>query len=162
MDYILNDGELPPLPEKKVVGRPKGSFRKKFNVAEQRAFINESIQEVFNNHLSHREYVTWCSKTAQVSHSQCNQYWHQLWVGVQRKFEQSKDKLILKHIASYWNIHSLAIQNGDLSNARQTLNDLAKLLGLNEAEKVQVEHQVIKLNFGTPENNETKLIEDED
>lgn len=148
MDYIPNEDELPEIPKPKPLGRPKGSFRKKFTKAEQKQFMNESIKVVFNEHLSHREYVDWCKKNYDISHTQAGNYWTAIWATVSRKFEHDKDKLILKHIASYWDIHGKAINNGDLTNARQTLNDLAKLLGLNEAEKVKVEHQVIKLNFG--------------
>jgi hypothetical protein len=40
--------------------------------------------------------------------------------------------------------------SNDYTNARQALNDLAKLQGLNEPEKVHITGTSIKLNFGEP------------
>ncbi len=40
---------------------------------------------------------------------------------------------------------------GDLTNGRQALNDLAKLQGLNEPDKVHITGTSIKLNFGEPQ-----------
>jgi hypothetical protein len=70
---------------------------------------------------------------------------------VKKKFDLERDKLISKHIQKYWEIHDNAMESGDLSNARQVLNDIAKLLGMNEPDKVSVSGQSIKLNFGIDE-----------
>jgi hypothetical protein len=59
-----------------------------------------------------------------------------------------KDKLILKHLQKYWDVYEQAKSNGDMGNARQTLNDIAKMQGLNEPDKVHVTGTSIKLNFG--------------
>ena len=38
-----------------------------------------------------------------------------------------------------------------MGNARQTLNDIAKMQGLNEPQKIEIKGTVIKLNFGDEE-----------
>jgi hypothetical protein len=44
---------------------------------------------------------------------------------------------------------------GDLSNARQVLNDISKLMGMNEPDKVDVKTELkIKFNFGGTEEEE--------
>ena len=60
-----------------------------------------------------------------------------------------KDKLILKHTQKYWDIYEHALMSNDFTNARQSLNDLAKLQGLNEPDKVHITGTSIKLNIGT-------------
>jgi nitric oxide reductase activation protein len=153
MNYTIDDNDLPELSPQKPLGRPKGSFRVVKNKAEQKMFIQESVRKILVEHFSHRDYVNWC-KSQNISVSQANQYWKSSWISLRKKFELEKDKLVLKHLAHYWDIHSRAIDEKDFTNARQSLNDIAKLIGLNEPEKVKVEHQVIKLNFGEPETNE--------
>lgn len=150
MNFTIDDNDLPELPPQKPLGRPKGSFRVVKNKAEQKLFINESVRKILNEHLSHKDYVAWCQEK-KISVGQANNYWKASWETLRKKFEHDKDKLVLKHIAHYWEIHSRAINEKDFTNARQSLNDIAKLIGLNEPEKVKIEHQVIKLNFGEPE-----------
>jgi hypothetical protein len=58
-----------------------------------------------------------------------------------------------------WNIHDLAIENNDFTNARNALNDISKLIGLNSPDKLDITHHAIKLNFG--QINNTAPIEGE-
>jgi hypothetical protein len=85
-----------------------------------------------------------------LSAPQANEYWLKVWALIKKKFEMEKDKLILKHLQKYWDIYDQARSTGDLGNARQALNDIVKLQGLAEPEKVHVTGTSIKLNFGEP------------
>jgi hypothetical protein len=144
MDYQIDDTDLPP---KKPLGRPKGSHKKKMTQAEQKSFISEAIRVILDQHLSYLEFVSYCADK-DISRSQANEYWLRCWGIMKKKFELEKDKLVLKHITKYWDIYQEALQNSDLTNTRQALNDLAKLQGLNEPDKVEVRGTTIKLNFG--------------
>lgn len=150
-DIIIPDDELPihPLPPKKA-GRPKGSYAKKMTDVEKRTFINNSAKEILENHLSYNEFVKYCKDTCGMSKSQANEYWTKVWVLLKKKFELEKDKLILKHTQKYWDVYEQALIQSDLTNARNALNDLAKLQGLNEPDKVHITGTSIKLNFGEP------------
>ena len=99
---------------------------------------------------SYSEFVKYCKDTAGMSKSQANEYWGKVWVLLKKKFELEKDKLILKHTQKYWDIYEQALISSDLTNARNALNDLAKLQGLNEPDKVHITGTSIKLNFGEP------------
>lgn len=137
--------------DKKGRGRPAGSFKPKMNEAEHRRFINDSMSRIFDNHMSWKEYVEFCYGHG-LSRSQANEYWIKVWGSVKEKFELEKDKLITKHLQKYWHIYDTAVKNGDMNTARQTLNDIAKMMGLNEPERVEVSNnQVIEFKFGNPE-----------
>ena len=152
MEYIFEEGDIPKDPEKNPIGRPKGSFKPKMTNIEREYFIKESIEKILTEHLSHAEYCSWVKQYKDIGKNQANDYWNSAWTSIRRKFDLQKDKLIMKHIYKYWEIHSQALEQRDLTNARQALNDLAKLLGLNEPDKVEVRGTTIKLNFG--DNNE--------
>jgi hypothetical protein len=147
MEHFIEDADIPQDQPKRPIGRPKGSHKHKMNNMERRTFINESIREIIDNHLSYAEYVEYC-KGKDLSRTQANEYWMSCWAVIKKKFELEKDKLILKHTQKYWDIYQQALDNRDFTNARQSLNDLAKLQGLNEPDKIEVRGTSIKLNFG--------------
>lgn len=150
-EIIIPDNELPLEPlAPRPAGRPKGSYAKKMTDIEKRTFINNAAKEILENHLSYSEFVKWSRDTANMSKSQANEYWGKVWVLLKKKFELEKDKLVLKHTQKYWDIYEHALIQGDLTNARNSLNDLAKLQGLNEPDKVHITGTSIKLNFGEP------------
>ena len=151
MEHFIEDGDIPQDPYKRPPGRPKGSHKHKMNNMERRTFINQSIKEIIDNHLSYAEYVEFC-RGKELSRAQANEYWLACWNVIKKKFELEKDKLILKHTQKYWDIYQQALDNRDFTNARQSLNDLAKLQGLNEPDKVHITGTSIKLNFGTPDD----------
>lgn len=150
MENYIDDTDVPQDPYKRPPGRPKGSHRPRMNNAERKKFIKDSIKVILDEHLSYTEYVEYC-KEKELSKPQANEYWLSCWNVIKKKFELEKDKLILKHTQKYWDIYAEALNTRDLTNARQALNDLAKLQGLNEPDKVEVRGTSIKLNFGTPD-----------
>jgi len=154
MEYNIEDDDLPIEPPRKPLGRPKGSTSKRMTKAERKSFINESARRILDTHMSYKEYVSLCVYDKKMSRSQANEYWLAAWNVVRQKFELEKDKLILKHTQRYWEIYAQAIELRDLTNARQALNDLAKLQGLNEPDKVEVRGTSIKLNFGAPDDSQ--------
>jgi hypothetical protein len=144
-------------------GRPKlstkesGYLMKKMNKAETEAFISESMSVVFYQHFSWNDYIEWARQKG-LSREQANVYWKRVWNNVKEKFRMDKDNLIDKHLTHYWNIHRRALENGDLSNARGVLNDIAKLMGLNEPDKVETKGEVkIKFKFNNDDESESTI-----
>lgn len=123
--------------KKRGRGRPKGSKNKKMSAAEVESFIVMSINKIMKDHLSWREYVKWCYRNG-VREGMANTYWKRAWDTVKEKYDIDKQKQIHKHLLQYWKIHDEAIQKGDLANARQTLDAIAKLMGLNEPDKLDM------------------------
>ena len=148
-EIIIPDEDLPIQPlAPRPAGRPKGTYAKRMTDVEKRTFINNAAKEILENHLSYSEFVKWCKDTVNMSKSQANEYWGKVWVLLKKKFELEKDKLILKHTQKYWDIYEQALIQGDLTNGRQALNDLAKLQGLAQPDKIEITGKTIKLNFG--------------
>ena len=135
-------------------GRPVGSTRVKLNRVETEDFLNTSLQEILDNHLSYTEYVEWCKKTNGLSQKQSNEYWLRVWTLLTDKYQLERDQLINKHLQKYWSLYDLALDNGDITNARQVLNDISKLLGMNEPEKVDVKQELkIRFKFGNDDES---------
>lgn len=129
------------------VGRPAGSFKKKMNQVELEQFMLDSINIILDNHMSYTDYIEYCRGLG-MSKNQGNKYWMDSWKHVRSRFQIDKDMMITKHLKKYWDIHDNSIKNKDYNTARQSLNDIGKMLGLNEAERVQVEGTSIKFKFG--------------
>lgn len=143
------------IDETKGPGRPKDTPKVKLNMVQVEELITESMKVIIGHHYSYSEYVKWCRKKYGVSFQQANEYWLRVWTHLKEKYELDRDKLITKHLSKYWGIYDLAITNNDLSNARQTLDAITKLLGLSEPEKLDVKQELkIKFNFGTNEESD--------
>jgi leucyl aminopeptidase (aminopeptidase T) len=135
-------------------GRPSGSGRDrghklhKMNKAEVESFHKESTKMVFKNHFSYNQYIEYCRRQ-QISKEQANVYWNRVWNEVKERFRHDRDKLVDKHLISYWDIYNNAVREGDWSNARQTLDAIAKLQGLNEPDKLDLNSSTtIEFKFG--------------
>ncbi|NDV83954.1 hypothetical protein [Bacteroides sp. 51] len=60
----------------------------------------------------------------------------------------------------YLSIYEDAVNNADRTNARQTLDSLTKLMGLNEPEKLMINSDVIvQIDFNANTNNDEDVIE---
>ena len=130
-------------------GRPVGSTRVKLNKVQVEDLLSLSLQEILNNHLSYTEYIKWLKTQHKVSDKQANEYWLKTWTLLQEKYQLDRDQLITKHLKKYWEIYDYAMEDGDWSNARQTLNDISKLLGMNEPERINTETELkIRFKFG--------------
>lgn len=136
-------------------GRPKGSGKQngfklsKMTYVEVQEFIKLSTKKIMTEHLSYTQYINWCRDEHNISASQANEYWNRVWKEVKEKFQLERDKLIDKHLKSYWDIHQKALNTGDLSNARQVLDAIGKLQGLNEPEKIDLKGTTtIEFKFG--------------
>jgi len=140
------------LNNRKGRGRPVGSTRVKLNRVQVEDLLSASLEEILNNHLSYTEYIKWVKKQHNVSDQQANAYWLKTWTLLQEKYQLERDQLISKHLKKYWEIYDYAMEDGDWSNARQTLNDISKLLGMAEPEKVDVKQELkIRFKFGNDE-----------
>jgi hypothetical protein len=133
-------------------GRPVGSTRVKLNKVEVEDFLTQSLHEILDNHLSYTQYVEWCKKVNNLSQVQANEYWLRVWTMLNEKYQLERDQLINKHLQKYWSLYDLALANDDISNARQVLNDISKLLGMNEPERINTETELkIRFRFGGDE-----------
>ena len=139
----------------KKPGRPVGSVKKKMTKGMVIDLINKSLERVLSEHLSYTEYINWIVVDYKVSKNQANEYWLRTWSVLKEKYSLEREQLITKHLRKYWEIYDYSLQKDDLSNARQVLNDISKLLGMNEAEKLDIKQELkIRFKFGTDGEDE--------
>lgn len=133
-------------------GRPVGSTRVKLNKVEVEDFLTQSLHEILDNHLSYTQYVEWCKNTKNLSQQMSNEYWLRVWTMLNEKYQLERDMLINKHLQKYWSLYDMALEKEDISNARQILESISKLLGMAEPEKLNVEQELkIRFKFGGDE-----------
>ena len=138
---------------KRRPGRPRGStgINKKLTKAETESWIKNSIKKIMSEHMSWKQYQDYCYKNG-LSPSRANEYWKRCWETIREKYELDKSKQISKHLLKYWELYDEAVNKGDLSNARQTLDAIAKLMGLNEPDKIDMNTKgEITFKFGDEE-----------
>ena len=136
-------------------GRPKGSRKKKMTKGEVEDLISKSLDRILTEHLSYTEYIQWIVAEYKVSKNQANEYWLRSWSVLKEKYSLEREKLITKHLRKYWEIYDLSLQKDDLSNARQVLGDISKLLGMNEPEALDIQQELkIRFKFGIDDKDE--------
>lgn len=136
-------------------GRPKGSRKKKMTKGEVEDLINKSLDRILTEHLSYTEYIQWIVTEYKLSKNQSNEYWLRSWSVLKEKYSLEREKLITKHLRKYWEIYDLSLQKDDLSNARQVLGDISKLLGMNEPEALDIQQELkIRFKFGIDDKDE--------
>ena len=140
--------------EQNKAGRPKGSTKKKMSKGEVEDLIDKSLDRVLSEHLSYTEYIQWIVTEYRVSKNQANVYWLRTWSVLKEKYSLEREQLVTKHLRKYWQIYDLSLQKDDLSNARQVLGDISKLLGMAEPERLDIQQELkIRFKFNTSEND---------
>ena len=141
--------------EQNKAGRPKGSRKKKMTKGEVEDLIDKSLDRILTEHLSYTEYIQWIVTEYKLSKNQSNEYWLRSWSVLKEKYSLEREKLITKHLRKYWEIYDLSLQKDDLSNARQVLGDISKLLGMNEPEALDIQQELkIRFKFGIDDKDE--------
>lgn len=130
-------------------GRPKGSTKSKMSKSEQIKFLKDSQKLIINKHYSHKQYVEYVQEEYKLSRQMANTYWKQVWEDIRDKYTQETDKLVSKHIHKLWELYDLSIDNSDYNVARQVINDIGKLMGIDTPDKLQIEQDLnIRFKFG--------------
>jgi hypothetical protein len=132
-------------------GRPKlpeGTKAERKPLVLQTEILKETIRLSLDLHYSQNEVFNYLVKKYDIKRVDASRYWRKSWDLIKAKFTHSKDEMIKKHLIKLWNIHDDALASKDYTNARNALNDIAKLVGLNSPDKLDVTHHAIKLNFG--------------
>ena len=141
--------------ENNKAGRPRGSVKKKMTKGMVQELISKSLERILSEHLSYTEYIQWIVVDYKVSKNQANEYWLRTWSVLKEKYQLEREQLITKHLRKYWEIYDYSLQKDDLSNARQVLNDISKLLGMSEPDKLDIKQELkIRFKFGTDDKNE--------
>lgn len=138
--------------EAKKRGRPRGSYKKQLTLIEIDQFIQDSIDMLIRKHMSHKQYIRFC-RTKDLSYNQCNKYYVRTWDFIKERFNLERNKLVDKHLITLWELYDKSIENNEFNTSRQILSDIAKLQGLNEPDKIQVDNHIIELKFNGPDTS---------
>jgi hypothetical protein len=152
INFEIAQSDVPEdITEKRPQGRPKlpeGAKGKRKTISLQTDILRTAISLILDQHYSQTEVFNYMVKTYDISRQDASRYWKKAWGLIRDKFNHSKDEMIKKHLIKLWTIHDNALNSKDFTNARQALNDISKLVGLNSPDKIEHTHQTIKLNFG--------------
>lgn len=155
MIFIVDREDLKPeIISDKAPGRPLGKKQMRFKPE----LVREGIDLLLGKHYSQQELIRHFYMNHDMTKVEAKKYWNKSWQIINEKFNIEKESMVSKHLVKYWEIHDAAIEKGDMNTARQALNDIAKLSGLNAPEIHKLEHSVIKLNFGEPPKKEEKQL----
>jgi len=114
----------------------------------------DDIRLILDGHWNWKMYAEYCRKTHKMSTNQCSQYYQSIWEDIKERFKLEKDKLVTKHLDRYWGLYNAAIGKEDYNTARLILQDISKLQGLNEPDKVELNaNTIIEFKFGEDDTN---------
>lgn len=152
INFEIAQSDVPSdITEKRPPGRPKlpdGTSGKRKSIALQTDILRTAISLILDQHYTQTEVFNYMVRTYDITRQDASRYWKKAWVLIREKFINSKDDMVKKHLIKLWTIHDDALSSKDYTNARQALNDISKLVGLNQPDKIEHNHQIIKLNFG--------------
>ena len=129
---------MKPKKENSTMGRPKGQKKAKLSPGQLVELKKQGVKKILNEHYSRKQFHDWVKEEWDLSLSRAKPLWHEVWELVETKYELSINQMVVKHAHHYWNIFELSKENGDYTNARNTLNDIAKLFNLTEGKKVEI------------------------
>jgi len=121
--------------------------RKRSTKAETQRRVNEAIDFMFNQNATRREWVDYCEDNYDVIPRQADKYWAEAKKVVLEKYSKNRENVINNHYGRLFNLFKGAQKDGEREVARKILADMAKLLGLNEAEKKDVTSGGDKINI---------------
>jgi|APGre2960657404_1045060.scaffolds.fasta_scaffold26698_6 hypothetical protein len=115
----------------------------------------DDIRLILDGHWNWKMYAEYCRKTHKLGQNRCSQLYQELWEDIKERFKLEKDKLVSKHLDRYWGLYQGAINKEDYNTARLILQDISKLQGLNEPDKMELNGStVIEFKFGGDEQEQ--------
>lgn len=127
--------------------KPKKKVGRKFTKAKKQQIINEGIDHILFSHFTWNDFQKWIREEYTVKDS--NPYWKECWSNITNRFEEEKNDLVKKHLHHLYDLHRRCIENKDRATERATLVDIAKILGIQEGQKLSInsENGKIEINL---------------
>lgn len=109
---------------------------RKHTKAQVEQIVQEGIYHILYSHMTHAEFGKWIKKEHNISQHQY--YWEKCWKAITDRFSHERDEMVKKHLHLLFNLHSRCITAEDRSTERQVLQDIAKVMGIQEGQKLTV------------------------
>tara|TARA_R110002153_G_scaffold1059_4_gene4978 strand:- start:4785 stop:5192 length:408 start_codon:yes stop_codon:yes gene_type:complete len=126
-------------------GQKPKKVGRKFTKAKRQQIIHEGIDMILFSHITWEGFQKWIRETHTIKDS--NPYWKECWTNITNRFEEEKDQLVKKHLHHLYDLHKRCIENSDRSTERATLVDIAKILGIQEGQKLTVNSEDGKIEI---------------
>jgi hypothetical protein len=103
-------------------------------------------------HLNYTMFCDWFMEEFEMSKHNADKYWYKVWKIIKSQFALETEQLVSKQIYELYDIYAAARDTGDLGTARKILEDIRKIQGIQEPEKINVKHEgTIRVSFGDEE-----------
>jgi hypothetical protein len=116
--------------------KPVKNPGRKTTKAKKEQIINEGINQILFSHMTWNEFQVWIRKEYTIKDS--NPYWKECWVKIQDRFNEERDQMVKKHLHHLYDLHKRCIESRDRATERATLQDIAKILGIQEGQKLSI------------------------
>ena len=118
--------------EKKKTGGRKST------VAEYDERISEALELILYKRLSSGEFRTTFSKMYNVSERTADATWRRCKDILKQRFTDEQNELIEQQLGRYFDLLERARHDGNKRVERETLNDISKLYGIEQAKKIDI------------------------
>lgn len=116
---------------------------------EQVKRLNECVEKIINENLNYVMFVDWYVDQYELTKHNAHKDWVKCWNIIKSRFSLETDQLINKQLFQLYELFKEAREMGDFGTSRKILEDVRKIQGINEPDKLEVKHSgEIKISFG--------------
>lgn len=110
---------------------------------------NECIDKIINENMNYTMFIDWYMEHYDMSKHNAYKDWTKCWNIIKSRFALETDQLVNKQLFQLYELFKEAREMGDFGTSRKILEDVRKIQGINEPDKLEVKHSgEIKINFG--------------
>jgi len=119
--------------------------------------MEERMQRVFEmmlyEHLSYNEFKEKAAKEFNITARMAENYWKEARVRLKERFERNSEEVLQDHLNQLYDLLKRAREDNNKRVERETLADLAKIMGLEATKKVDLTSngQPIAININITE-----------
>ncbi len=125
---------------------------KRTTKVEQIKRLNECSDKIINENMNYTMFVDWYMEHYQMSKHNAYKDWNKVWNIIKSRFALDVDQLVNKQLHLLYDLFKEAREIGDFATSRKILEDVRKIQGINEPDKLTIKHEgEIKISFGDEE-----------
>jgi hypothetical protein len=130
----------------------KREFRKSTKLELEKR-LSASVEKIIKDHLNYTMFVDWFIEEYDMSKHNAYKEWVKCWNIIKSRFALETDQLINKQIYELYDLYKETRETGDFGTSRKLLEDIRKIQGIEQPEKLNIKHEgIIKVSFGDEEN----------
>lgn len=114
--------------------------------------IYECVDIIMKEHLNYTMFCEWFMEKYSMSKHNADKYYYKVWKIIKSRFALEQDQLISKQIYELYDLYKEARESGDFSTSRKILEDVRKIQGIEQPDKINIKHEgTIRVSFGDEE-----------